>query len=114
MHPHTTHTHTHTHPAHTICAAHTHTPTEYAFQDEDEKRAWEEEQKQLDRLWYQSDEGHDFEQEPFNSAEFIAQKEAEVKKRMSKRQTMIQQRVWRRGENGRGKNGEEGPFALHL
>jgi hypothetical protein len=40
---------------------------EYKFQTEEERAAWEDEQRQLDRLWYQNDEGHDFELEPFNN-----------------------------------------------
>lgn len=40
---------------------------EYVFASEEERLAWEEDQRQLDRMWYQSDEGHDFENDPFNN-----------------------------------------------
>lgn len=100
--------------------------SEYKFETEEERQAWEEEQRQLDRMWYQNDEGHDFEIDPFNNdvcamlpnsayrisalpgcsyawvtfvtphtilQSFIAKKEEEVKKKVTNRKTMMQQRV---------------------
>ncbi|KNC85790.1 hypothetical protein SARC_02053 [Sphaeroforma arctica JP610] len=69
------------------------------FKTEVEKRAWEEEQRLLDRMWYQNDEGADVNNDPFNSAEFLAQKEAEVIQRASKRQTIHQKK--RNADNDR-------------
>ncbi len=65
------------------------------FADDGDRRAWEEEQKRLDREWYGMDEGYDESHNPFSgtSAEYTRKKEQDMeqqkKKKMSARQRQI-------------------------
>jgi pre-mRNA-splicing factor ATP-dependent RNA helicase DHX38/PRP16 len=45
------------------------------FSTEDERRDWENEQKQLDRDWYDMDEGNDNEQNWFNNEQYTKKRE---------------------------------------
>ena len=68
--------------------------SETALKSESERLEWEEDQKKVDRQWYNLDEGYDETQNPFaGSDEYTRKKELELlqqkKKKMSAQQRQI-------------------------
>lgn len=63
-------------------------------QDED-KELWEEEQKRLDREWYNIDDGFDDTQNPFSnlSEEYTKKKEEQLEQRKKKRMSAQQRQI---------------------
>jgi len=63
--------------------------------DEDVRLGWEEEQKRLDREWYNMDEGYDETNNPFSgtSEEYTRKKEQQLEERKKKKISARQQQV---------------------
>lgn len=61
----------------------------------DDKEDWEQEQKRLDREWYNMDEGYDEEHNPFSgvSEEYTKKKEEQIEQRKKKRLSAQQRQI---------------------
>ncbi|XP_026464368.1 pre-mRNA-splicing factor ATP-dependent RNA helicase PRP16-like [Ctenocephalides felis] len=73
---------------------------EKPWKTEEDKDLWEEEQRRLDREWYNIDEGFDEERNPFGSSDYTNRKEQQMekKRRMTARQRQINRdnELWER------------------
>ncbi|KAF2902759.1 hypothetical protein ILUMI_03424 [Ignelater luminosus] len=65
------------------------------WNDEDDKELWEEEQKRIDREWYNMDEGYDGENNPFSSVsdDYTKKKEEQLEQRKKKRMSAQQRQI---------------------
>lgn len=65
------------------------------FDTEEDRREWENEQKRLDREWYNMDEGYDDESNPFSgtSKEYTKKKEDEMEQKKKKRMSAQQRQI---------------------
>ncbi|CAG5128460.1 unnamed protein product [Candidula unifasciata] len=65
------------------------------FESEEDRLEWENEQKRLDREWYNLDEGYDDEHNPFSgtSKEYTKKKEEELEQRKKKRMSAQQRQI---------------------
>ncbi|XP_063926272.1 pre-mRNA-splicing factor ATP-dependent RNA helicase PRP16-like isoform X1 [Zophobas morio] len=71
----------------------------YSFKTEEERVNWENDQRNLDRLWYQSDEGFDAEVDPWGySEDSVRAREEQLKKRQRRQKTALQQQINRDNE----------------
>ncbi|XP_018330672.1 pre-mRNA-splicing factor ATP-dependent RNA helicase PRP16 isoform X2 [Agrilus planipennis] len=68
---------------------------ELKWQDEEDKELWEEEQKRIDREWYNLDEGYDDENNPFAnvSDDYTKKKEEQLEQRKKKRMSAQQRQI---------------------
>ncbi|KAK4876670.1 hypothetical protein RN001_009176 [Aquatica leii] len=65
------------------------------WNEEDDKEMWEEEQKRIDREWYNMDEGYDSENNPFASVSdaYTKKKEEQLEQRKKKRMSAQQRQI---------------------
>ncbi|KAK5642286.1 hypothetical protein RI129_008453 [Pyrocoelia pectoralis] len=65
------------------------------WNEEEDKEMWEEEQKRIDREWYNMDEGYDVENNPFSSVSdaYTKKKEEQLEQRKKKRMSAQQRQI---------------------
>jgi len=65
------------------------------WENEDDKELWEDEQKRLDREWYQMDEGYDDIHNPFSnvSEDYTKKKEEQHEQKKMKRMSAQQRQI---------------------
>ncbi|KAB0795763.1 hypothetical protein PPYR_09824 [Photinus pyralis] len=68
---------------------------ELKWNEEEDKEMWEEEQKRIDREWYNMDEGYDVENNPFASVSdaYTKKKEEQLEQRKRKRMSAQQRQI---------------------
>ncbi|KAF5294947.1 hypothetical protein FQR65_LT10660 [Abscondita terminalis] len=68
---------------------------ELKWNEEEDKEIWEEEQKRIDREWYNMDEGYDSENNPFASVSdaYTKKKEEQLEQRKKKRMSAQQRQI---------------------
>jgi len=65
------------------------------FESEEDRELWEDEQKRLDREWYQMDEGYDDAHNPFAnvSEDYTKKREEQLEQRKIKRMSAQQRQI---------------------